>query len=216
MLMDYVSDSGREYGVLPVQTDMIMAPGGGGGGFFDGFFDDFSSDYGWYDAGGGYDGGGSNLDSDAPSTVAPAQSASVHLDNSHATFNGQTSDGKTGNQTVTPALASTFTSVVNSATMVTSVNVSATTNGHADQAPNSDHNSGVAVDVNIINGVHVSSSGDGMMLASNLEATAMNNPNVRYVEGPMGNFVRDTPGANWRPSANLPGMTNHVHFSVFK
>jgi hypothetical protein len=91
--------------------------------------------------------------------------------------------------------------------------VSATTNGHPGEV--GDHTCGDAVDVNWIDGVHVSASGQGYDNAVQLEEAAMTTGNVRYVEGPMGDFARSSPNGTWSQTANLPGMDNHVHISIF-
>jgi len=114
---------------------------------------------------------------------------------------------------VTQSLLTAFNSIINSVTNVTRVNVSATTNGHA---VDSNHGVGDAVDINVVNGVHIGTSGEGLALATALENAAKADPNVRFVEGPIGNFVRANPGDAWKPSGDLgPSQFTHVHFDVF-
>ncbi len=117
----------------------------------------------------------------------------------------------TGNQSVTQRLSNTVSEILNSDSDIDNVNVSATTNGHT----TGDHVYGDAIDINVINGVHVGTSGDGYNNAVSLENQAMQDPNVRYVEGPEGDFARSDPSQSFQPSAALPGMNSHVHISVF-
>lgn len=219
--------------VLPIKANGIASteivqglmynPGEGSG--YGSMYDDYSSIFGWYNPSGGYDGLGSNFWSDFPCSFSGSSSADTYInssiynpgdDNILVTFNGRTSDNKTGDQLVTANLVNTLSSILISAAVVDSINITATTNGHAYQNASTDHNSGRAVDINIVNGVHVSASGQGLELAKKLEQAAMSDPQVRYVEGPFGNFARNSPTGNWVRTPDLPSMNNHVHISVFK
>ncbi|MYM84981.1 hypothetical protein GTP44_23920 [Duganella sp. FT50W] len=114
---------------------------------------------------------------------------------------------------VTQSLLTGFNSIIDSVNNITSINISATTNGHDAK---SNHGVGNAVDINYANGVHIGTTGEGLALATVLENAAKANDNIRFVEGPMGNFVRTTPGGEWRPSGDLgPSQNTHVHFEVF-
>ncbi len=114
---------------------------------------------------------------------------------------------------VTQSMQTAFNEIVGSVKDLSSLNISATTNGHV---VGSNHEIGDAVDINWMNGIHISNSGKGLEMAKSLEAAAMMNPNIRFVEGPIGNFVRTEPGGKWFPSPFL-GKSNftHVHFDVF-
>lgn len=202
-------------------TNLIIGPGGGGG---DDYYDDYSSDWGWWDAGGGIDYAGSNLWSDGPVNSASLAPVSTHVDGSisktdgsngvvNVYFAGNTLDGKNGDQLVTENLNDRSSEILAATPGVTFVNVTATTNGAHDTR--SDHYSGNAIDINQINGLPVSSA-QGTTLALQLEAQALADPLIRYVEGPGGNWVRTEAGGQWIRSANLPTMNNHVHWSVFK
>jgi hypothetical protein len=127
------------------------------------------------------------------------------------TFDGRTKDGLSGDQMVTIKLSDSLTDILSETKDIQSVNISATTNAHT----HGDHVSGDAVDVNRINGVHVDSSGDGLAYAYELESAAMKNPNVRYVEGPFGNFVRSDADTSFSRSKPINGDQTHVHISVF-
>lgn len=118
---------------------------------------------------------------------------------------------------VTRKLSDTLVDILSDAKDIQSVNISATTNGHT----HGDHVYGDAVDVNFINGVHVDSWDTGLAYAYELESAAMNNPNVRYVEGPFGNFVRSDSDSDFSRSKKIDGDKGtdgdqrHVHISVF-
>ncbi len=111
-------------------------------------------------------------------------------------------------------MASALNSVLDNDDGVNSIDISATTNGSHN--PNSAHYTGNAVDINIINDVHVGTSGTGFDNAQALENAAMSDPNVSYVEGPAGNFIRSSPTADWTAASRESGDTTHVHISVFK
>lgn len=114
---------------------------------------------------------------------------------------------------VTQSLQTAFEQVTASTKDLITVNISATTNGHA---PNSNHGVGDAIDINFANGIHIGTSGDGLKWATALEQSAMANPNVRFVEGPIGNFARNTPDSAWVRTGDLgPSQFTHVHFDVF-
>jgi hypothetical protein len=161
-------------------------------------------------AGGGVtsDSGPQLLDQHLPSHVQRSDDTGVDL-----TF-GDTDDRVNSDQLVTQKLESTFSDILKDDSKISSVTVSATTNGHGKKP--SDHVNGDAVDINVINGVHVAASGQGFKNAEDLENAAKKDDNVRYVEGPAGNFVRSTGSQNFTPSrGGLPGNDIHVHISVF-
>lgn len=110
-------------------------------------------------------------------------------------------------------LADTTNAILSEDADIHSVNISATTNGHVGEP--GDHQSGDAVDVSYVNGVRIGDTGEGYEYAKELKDDAMNDPNVRYVEGPGGNFARATPDSPWVRSQKLRTMNNHVHWSVF-
>jgi hypothetical protein len=125
---------------------------------------------------------------------------------------GNSENGVNSDQLVTQKLESTFSDLLKDDSKISSVNVSATTNGHCV----GDHVNGDAVDINVINGVHVAASGPGFKNAEDLENAAKKDDNVRYIEGPAGNFVRREGDPNFVPSrGGLPGNDNHVHIAVF-
>ena len=203
------------FGPSPTLIDV----GSGGSGYYD----DYSGDYGWWDAGGGIDFGGSNADSDGPSRSSDAP-AMVHLTPSvgktdgtdgyvNVYFSGVTSDHKNGDQAVTQNLSTVTTEILAATPGVNFVNVSATTNGVHDT--HSDHASGNAVDINKIDGIAIITS-QGTALALQLEAQALADTSTRYVEGPGGNWVRTTEGGQWQHSKDLPTMWDHVHWSTFR
>ena len=198
----------------------IMIPGHGG----DGGYSDYSSDFGWWDSGGGVDFGGSNSSSDGPEPSASDAPEQVHLtpsasktDGSNGTVNvyyaGNTSDNKNGDQLVTQNLKNVTNEILTATPGVNFVNVSATTNGVHDTI--SDHYSGNAVDINQINGVAIRLP-EGKTAALQLEAQALADVNTRYVEGPGGNWARSGEGGQWHRSGDLPHMDNHVHWSTFR
>ena len=114
---------------------------------------------------------------------------------------------------VTQSLVNAFNEITASVPGLTNINISATTNGHLS---NSNHGVGDALDMNFANGVHIGTSGTGLQWAVTLENAAMANGNVRFVEGPMGNFARDTPNSPWVRTPDLgPTQLTHVHFDVF-
>ncbi len=114
---------------------------------------------------------------------------------------------------VTQSLQTAFNEITEKTPGLITVNISATTNGHA---PNSNHGVGDAIDINYANGVHIGTSGNGLAWATALEQAAMANSNVRFVEGPIGNFARDTPDSAWVKTGDLgPSQFTHVHFDVF-
>jgi hypothetical protein len=107
---------------------------------------------------------------------------------------------------------------------IRSINITATTNDHS----SGDHPPGDAVDINQINGYRISpQSPQGNVLAGDLEGAAMLNPNVRFVEGPMGIFVRPNSWSPWTrmskgsiannfdPKTGVYNTDYHVHISVF-
>ena len=177
---------------------------------------------GWWDDDGGFDFSGSNAIKDGPSDPSevnhPIQSFVERSDNTYAwvTFNQRTSDGLNANQLVTASLSYELTEIIKADTAIFRVDVSATTNGHANEVAPKDHENGRAVDIVSINNIHVSNSGEGLTLALNLKSQALADVNVRYVEGPGGNWARSSPGGQWQPSAPLPNSNTHVHIAVFK
>ena len=214
--------------------------GGGGSGDYSGYFNAGNYGGGYYSDSGnddpagygtytGYaspddpDGTTSSYDVGGPkgagATTQPADTSLsrtvTHADGSttSVTFDGHTQDGLTGDQPVTARMAGTLNDILASDDGTDSVNVSATTNGQ--HVAGSDHYVGDAVDINYINGVHVGTSGDGLQNATDLENAAMDNPLVRYVEGPEGDFARSTPGGAFSPAPAISGMNSHVHISVF-
>lgn len=123
-------------------------------------------------------------------------------------------DGLTGDQLVTKKLADTLTDILSETKDISSVNVSATTNGHKGEI--GDHAYGDAVDISRINGVPVAETGLGIAYAYELQIIAMAHPNVRYVEGPIGNYARQNSNSTFARSKLLhPSDLNHVHISVF-
>lgn len=116
---------------------------------------------------------------------------------------------------VTMTLADTFDQIMISNPQLSSVNISSTSEITKSHLEGSNHVVGDAVDINYINGVHVLRTGEGLILGGVMELTAMQNPNTQYVEGPAGNFYRDTPTSSWRVSKDLDSMYTHVHFDVF-
>ncbi|MGB8840341.1 MAG: hypothetical protein WCC64_04655 [Aliidongia sp.] len=125
---------------------------------------------------------------------------------------GNSEDGVNSDQLVTQKLESTFSDLLKDDTKISSVIVSAITNGHKV----GDHVNGNAFDITTINGVHVTASGRGFKNAEDLENAAKKDDNVRYIEGPAGNFVRREGDPNFVPShGGLPGNDTHVHISVF-
>lgn len=203
-----------------LSPDLIPIGGGGGG------YDDWSNEYGWY-ADDSYEGYAGNADSDGSPDSTPQSetntigneifgvdtNGAVHVVN--VTYNYTASDGKNGDQPITQALAAEVTAIVGATPGITSVDVSCTTNGHAVEGAPYDHQQGRAVDIDAINGIAVSKTGPGANLALALEAQALADPNIRYVEGPGGNWARSSPGASWVSTKDLPTMNNHVHFATF-
>lgn len=213
------SPGGSTSGSTTVTPSLVNVDGSSGG-----YYDEYSSDYGWWDSGGGIDWGGSNSWSDGPEPSSYDSPTSVHLDQSisksdgssgyvNVYFAGVTSDGRHGDQLVTQNLNNVTHEILAATPGLNYVNVSATTNGVHDT--HSDHYSGNAVDINQVNGVRVDSA-EGRDLALQLEAQALADPNTRYVEGPGGNWARTAPGGQWVKTADLPTMNNHIHWSTFR
>lgn len=192
------------------------------GGDYGGCYDSYSSDYGYWNPDGGIDWAGSNAISDGANAGNETSIAQVHLAGSNERdsgsfvnvyFAGTTSDGKNGDQAVTHNLAEITADILTATPeAIQFVNVTSTTNGV--HTTNSDHYVGDAVDINQVNGQSI--SGAGRELGLQLEAQALANPNIRYVEGPGGNWARSEAGAAWHRSADLPTMNNHVHWSTFR
>lgn len=116
---------------------------------------------------------------------------------------------------VTPTMEAAFNNVMSTADGISSVNLSSVSETTKSHTVGTNHQVGDAVDINWINGVHVGTSGDGFLLAQKIKLAAMNDPNVRYVEGPGGNFSRQVAGGEWSRSADIDTMNSHVHFDVF-
>jgi hypothetical protein len=201
-----------------VQTNLWEDNNGGDSGGYD----SYSSDYGYWNPDGGIDWAGSNAVSDGAYAGTENSIAQIHLAGSNEResgsfvnvyFAGTTSDGKNGDQAVTYNLAQVTADILTATPEnIQFVNVTATTNGV--HSANSDHYVGDAVDINQVNGQSI--SGSGRDLGLQLEAQALANPNLRYVEGPGGNWARSESGAAWQRSADLPTMNNHVHWSTFR
>jgi RHS repeat-associated protein len=145
----------------------------------------------------------------------------VHENNKHfSSFTGRdgrqitiTFDPGDHDRAVSDRLYNTVTAIMDELGF-TSYRISSTTDGHV----SGDHPVGNAVDISMIGGVHVGTSGDGDLYAQILKNYAMSvyTADVRYVEGPGGNFVQSSPNSgNWAPSRDLPGMDGHVHISVY-
>ncbi|WP_431049200.1 hypothetical protein [Roseateles sp. L2-2] len=127
----------------------------------------------------------------------------------------QLSFTRTVENNVTPTMEAAFNEVMSTADGIYSVNISSLSEITPSHSVGTNHQVGDAVDINFINGIHVDTAGEGFLLAQNIKLAAMNDPNVRYVEGPGGNFARSTPGGQWQKSADLSTMNSHVHFDVF-
>lgn len=192
------------------------------GGDYGGSYDSYSSDYGWWNPDGGIDWAGSNAVSDGVNAGNETSFAQVHLTGSNERddgsyvnvyFAGTTSDGKNGDQAVTANLAQVTADILAATPeKIQFVNVLATTNGV--HTPNSDHYFGDAVDINQVNGQAIKDV--GRELGLQLEAQALANGNLRYVEGPGGCWARNEPGESWMRSRDLPTMGTHVHWSTFR
>lgn len=116
---------------------------------------------------------------------------------------------------VTGRAAGVFYEVLGAAG-IASVNVSSTSELTPSHPAESNHGVGDAFDMNFFNGNnHVGTNGEGYRLAAAVQAAALMNPQVKFVEGPVGNFIRDTPSSPWRIAAQTPTMNVHVHFDIF-
>ena len=215
-MIDHIAPTHYQKQVRGVRPSLTMVDG----------YSDWSSDYGWYNDD-SYEGCSSDAASDGKpdSTLQPetstigskisgVDSAGVSHD-IKVTYNYVATDGKTGDQPITHALAVDVTKIVGAARGVTSVDVSCTTNGHAFEGNPYDHLQGRAVDIDFINGMRVSNIGANTTLSLTLEAQALADPNIRYVEGPGRDWARSTPGGQRSRAPDLPTMNNHVHFATF-
>ena len=159
------------------------------------------------------DAGGDPSDMGGPGLFFPTTEAkTVHVASSpglNVTFDSANADNA-----ITQSMATAFAQAMKTDGDIATVNISATTNGHI---PLSNHGVGDALDINYINGTHIAQGGAGYAVALKLENAAKADPNVRYVEGPAGNFVRTAgPGSSWTSAPDMgKSELTHVHFEVF-
>ena len=129
---------------------------------------------------------------------------------------------KTGaDNPVTPKMAATLSDIASAANL-SSIRISATTDSHSTPG---DHTYGDAVDITCIDGVKITPG--TASITDSIVSAAENNPNVRFIESPEGNFARSSPEDSWHEvskssiAGNYDSATGtyntdyHVHISVF-